>query len=132
MALRVDERRIWIVEIFVFGRPERFATERLEIPTEEGGVLVAREGLQDFAISKATGDVGDLAVALSIDADDLVLGQEFEQAVNGLADLVGGGSLDGDPDLMVLVCLVAWVGSDLDPGKGRVDIAEGMRHRALV
>lgn len=83
MALRVDERRIWIVEIFVFGRPERFATERLEIPTEEGGVLVAREGLQDFAISKATGDVGDLAVALSIDADDL-------EGVGGPLDEVGG------------------------------------------
>lgn len=83
MTLRVDERRIWILELFVFGRPERFATERLEIPTEDGGLVVVREGLQDFAMPKATGDVGELAVALSIAADDL-------QGVAGPLDQVGG------------------------------------------
>lgn len=91
MTLRVDERWIWIVEVLVYGRPERFATERLEIPTEDGDVVVCREGLEDFPLTLGGGDVAELAAAISIAADDLegVAGPLSE--IGGWAGLYAAG-----------------------------------------
>ena len=83
MSLRVDERRIWIVEVSLYGRPARFATERLEIETDSGEVVVCREGLEDFQLTIGSGDVAELSAAVSIAADDL-------EGVAGPLDQIGG------------------------------------------
>lgn len=83
MSLRVDERWIWIVEVLLYGRPARFSTERLEIETQDGELVVCREGLQDFQLQTSSGDVASLSVAISISADDL-------EGVAGPLDQVGG------------------------------------------
>jgi hypothetical protein len=67
----------------LYGRPARFATERLEIETDSGEVVVCREGLEDFQLTIGSGDVAELSAAVSIAADDL-------EGVAGPLDQIGG------------------------------------------